>query len=72
MGAYERAHPKTAEKLYSMMGVSYDGTDEGRVEMMAKVPMVAFRPKDAGTGGAAFLWRSANVHRWLWPGLIFR
>ena len=55
MGAYERAHPKTAEKLYSMMGVSYDGTDEGRVEMMAKVPMVAFRPKDAGTGGAAFL-----------------
>ena len=30
MGAYERAHPKTTAKLYSMMGVSYDGTDEGR------------------------------------------
>ena len=55
MGAYERAHPKTAAKLYSMMGVSYDGTDEGRVEMMAKIPMVAFRPKDLNTGGAAFL-----------------
>jgi deazaflavin-dependent oxidoreductase (nitroreductase family) len=44
MGAYERAHPKTAAKLYSMMGVSYDGTDEGRVKMMAKIPMVAFSP----------------------------
>lgn len=46
MGAYERAHPKTARKLYSMMGVSYDGTDVGRVEMMANIPMVAFRPED--------------------------
>ena len=55
MGAYERAHPKTAVKLFSMMGVSYDGTDEGRVEMMAQIPMVAFRPKDLNTGGAAFL-----------------
>lgn len=41
MAAYERDHPKTAAKLCSMMGVSYDGTDEGRVEMMAKIPMVA-------------------------------
>ena len=44
MGAYERSHPKTASKLYSVIGVSYDGTDEGRVEMMAKIPMVAFSP----------------------------
>ena len=33
---------KTAAKLYDAMGVSYDGTDAGRVEMMAKIPMVAF------------------------------
>jgi hypothetical protein len=25
------------------MGVSYDGTDEGRAEMMSQIPMVAFR-----------------------------
>jgi deazaflavin-dependent oxidoreductase (nitroreductase family) len=55
MGAYERAHPRTAGKLYSMMGVSYDGTEEGRVEMMAKIPMVAFRPEDSNTRGTAFL-----------------
>ncbi len=55
MGAYERAHPKTAAKLYSVMGVSYDGTDEGRVEMMANIPMVAFSPRDVHTRGAAFL-----------------
>ena len=55
MGAYERAHPRVAPKLYSMMGVSYGGTNEGRVEMMAKIPMVAFSPKDVHTSGAAFL-----------------
>ncbi len=55
MGAYERAHPKTAARLYSMMGVSYDGSDDGRVEMMAKIPMVAFRPADASIRDAAFL-----------------
>jgi len=55
MGAYERAHPKTAAKLYSMMGVSYDGTDEGRVEMMTMIPMVAFSPRVVHTRGAAFL-----------------
>lgn len=54
MGAYERAHPKTAVKLYSMMGVSYDGTDEGRLEMMAKIPMVAFRPEDLNTPARRF------------------
>ena len=55
MAAYERDAPKTAAKLCSMMGVSYDGTDEGRVEMMAKIPMVAFRPKNVHTRGAVFL-----------------
>lgn len=55
MGTYERAHPRTAAKLYSVMGVSYDGTDEGRVKMMAKIPMVAFSPRDVRTRGAAFL-----------------
>ena len=55
MGAYEHAHPKTAAKLYSMMGVSYDGTDEGRVEMMTNIPMVAFRPNDLNTRDVAFL-----------------
>jgi deazaflavin-dependent oxidoreductase (nitroreductase family) len=39
---YELAHPKTAIKLMKTMGVSYDGTDEGRVEMMRKIPMVEF------------------------------
>ena len=43
-----------------MMGVSYDGTDEGRVGMMAEIPMVAFRPKNEHTGGAVFLKRSAT------------
>ena len=55
MEAYERAHPKTAARLYAMMGVSYDGTEEGRVEMMAKIPMVAFRPEDVSSHGAVFL-----------------
>jgi deazaflavin-dependent oxidoreductase (nitroreductase family) len=39
---YETAHPKTAAKLLESMGVSYDGTDEGRVEMMRAIPMVSF------------------------------
>ncbi|MEA1903285.1 MAG: nitroreductase family deazaflavin-dependent oxidoreductase [Actinomycetota bacterium] len=41
MGEYETAHPKTAQALYKAMGVSYDGTDDGRVEMMNQIPMVA-------------------------------
>ena len=44
MGAYEGAHPKTAAKLYSMMGVSYDGTDAGPRRADAQIPMVAFSP----------------------------
>lgn len=39
---YERAHRKAAAKLMDMMGVSYDGTEVGRIEMMHKIPMVAF------------------------------
>ena len=42
MGDYEHQHPRTAARLYKVMGVSYDGTIQGRVEMMEKVPMVAF------------------------------
>ena len=42
MAEYEREHPKTAAKLYDVMGVSYDGTDEDRVRMMTEIPMVAF------------------------------
>jgi deazaflavin-dependent oxidoreductase (nitroreductase family) len=45
MGDYESAHPKTAQKLKDSMGVSYDGTDEGRVGMMDLIPMVAFIPE---------------------------
>lgn len=42
MADYEHEHPRTAARLYKIMGVSYDGTIEGRIEMMEKVPMVAF------------------------------
>ena len=40
--AYEEAYPRTAAKLMATMDVSYDGTDDGRVEMMKLIPMVAF------------------------------
>jgi deazaflavin-dependent oxidoreductase (nitroreductase family) len=43
MADYEHEHPRTAARLYRIMGVSYDGTVQGRIEMMEKVPMVAFR-----------------------------
>lgn len=43
-GIYQCDHKKTAEKLMASMGVSYDGTDEGRIEMMRRIPMVAFVP----------------------------
>ena len=39
---YEVAHPKAAKRLLGSMGNNYDGTDEGRVAMMADMPMVAF------------------------------
>lgn len=43
MARYEEAHPRTADLLMGQMDVGYDGTDEGRVEMMASIPMVALR-----------------------------
>ncbi|MFB3051525.1 MAG: nitroreductase family deazaflavin-dependent oxidoreductase [Acidimicrobiia bacterium] len=43
MGDYERAHRRTAKVLLKGMGVSHDGTDEGRVEMMKQIPMVALQ-----------------------------
>ncbi len=39
---YEQNHEKAAAKLMDMMGVSYDGTDEGRIAMMRKIPMIGF------------------------------
>lgn len=42
MKTYEDKHPKTAQRLYATMGVSYDGTDEDRIRMMHSIPMVAF------------------------------
>lgn len=39
---YEKAHPKTASRLFEIMGVSYDGTDADRIRMMKALPMVAF------------------------------
>jgi deazaflavin-dependent oxidoreductase (nitroreductase family) len=42
MNRYEQQHPNTAAKLMASTGVFYDGTDEGRVEMMKQIPMVAF------------------------------
>lgn len=44
MAMYETDHPRTAARLLSSMGVSYDGTSEGRVEMMRHIPMVGFVP----------------------------
>lgn len=40
---YERAHPKAAARLTNLMGVSHDGTHEGRMEMVAAIPMVELR-----------------------------
>jgi len=43
---YENAHPKTAKRLQDTMGVSYDGTDQGRIDMMRKIPMVGIAITD--------------------------
>lgn len=43
---YERAYPSTARRLLESMGNSYDGTDAGRVAMMAQMPMVVFGEPD--------------------------
>jgi hypothetical protein len=42
MKTYELKYPKTAAKLRDVMGVDFDGTDEGRIKMMDQIPMVAF------------------------------
>jgi deazaflavin-dependent oxidoreductase (nitroreductase family) len=39
---YERHHCRTSIMLLREMGNRYDGTDEGRLAMMAEMPMVAF------------------------------
>jgi len=51
---YEQAHPETARRLLKTMGNRYDGTDAGRVAMMAAMPMVAFSddPQPLGAGTA--------------------
>ena len=43
MKAYETENPRTAAWLRNTMGVSFDGTDEGRVEMMKQIPMVSLQ-----------------------------
>lgn len=43
---YEAAHPKAADRLTALMGISHDGTHEGRVAMVAKIPMVELRLAD--------------------------
>lgn len=40
---YEQAHPKAAERLMKLMGVSHDGTHESRMTMVARIPMVEVR-----------------------------
>lgn len=40
---YEAAHPKAADRLTDLMGVSHDGTHAGREAMVAKIPMVELR-----------------------------
>ncbi len=42
MRDYEERHPKTAAHLYKAMHVTYDGTEAGRIAMMAELPMAAF------------------------------
>ena len=39
---YETEHPRTARRLLRSMGNSYDGTDKGRLDLMQRMPMVAF------------------------------
>ena len=39
---YETKHRRMAGVLLRSMGNSYDGTDQGRIDMMAEMPVVAF------------------------------
>lgn len=43
---YEAQHPRTSVFLLRSMGITYDGTDQGRFAMMARMPMVAFSAKN--------------------------
>ena len=43
--AYETDHPKAAVRLMDLMGVGHDGTHEGRMAMVARIPMVELRLK---------------------------
>ena len=45
-GRYEAKHRRMAGVLLRSMGNNYDGTDAGRIEMMAKMPMVAFSERE--------------------------
>ncbi|MCP4966855.1 MAG: nitroreductase family deazaflavin-dependent oxidoreductase [bacterium] len=40
---YEQAHPKAAERLTELIGVSHDRTHKGRMDMVARIPMVELR-----------------------------
>jgi deazaflavin-dependent oxidoreductase (nitroreductase family) len=40
---YEQAHSKAAARLQQLMGVSHDGTHDGRVTMVKQIPMVEMR-----------------------------
>jgi deazaflavin-dependent oxidoreductase (nitroreductase family) len=39
---YETDHPRAASVLMEKMGVSHDGSDAGRVQMMDQIPMLEF------------------------------
>jgi len=44
MLGYETAHPTAAKVLAVELGLDYDGTPEGRLQVMREIPMVAFTP----------------------------
>lgn len=44
IAAYETEHPRAAAILKRELGLNYDGTDAGRVEMMRQIPMVGLTP----------------------------
>jgi len=46
LAQYESDHATAAARLMDLMGVSHDGTHDGRVTMMAKIPMVELRLAD--------------------------
>ena len=46
---YEAKHRRMAGVLLRSMGNTYDGTDEGRIQMMAHMPMVGFSSTDVAS-----------------------